>query len=94
MGPYNCKVEEVFKNDVDISVVGEVDKNLGVPAPARLFLQPSSPLGSYLPLPPAQMELNMGNTQALYGKKHRFMVHSVHIKANMGNSLRYQQLNH
>ena len=68
VGPYNCKVEEVFRNDVDISVVGEVDKNLGVPAPARLFLQPSSPLGSYLPLPPANMELNMGNTQALYGK--------------------------
>ena len=52
----------MFRNDVDISVVGEVDKNLGVPAPARLFLQPSSPLGSYLP--PAHMELNMGNTQA------------------------------
>ena len=69
VGPYNCKVEEVFRNDVDISVVGEVDKNLGVPAPDRLFLQPSSPLGSYLPLPPAaHMELNMGNTQALYGK--------------------------
>ena len=62
VGPYNCKVEEVFRNDVDISVVGEVDKNLGVPAPDRLFLQPSSPLGSYLP--PAHMELNMGNTQA------------------------------
>ena len=55
VGPYNCKVEEVFRNDVDISVVGEVDKNLGVPAPARLFLQPSSPLGSYLPLPPANI---------------------------------------
>ena len=54
----------MFRNDVDISVVGEVDKNLGVPAPVRLFLQPSSPLGSYLPLPPAHMELNMGNTQA------------------------------
>ena len=54
----------MFRNDVDISVVGKVDKNLGVPAPVRLFLQPSSPLDLYLPLPPAHMELDMGNTQA------------------------------
>ena len=68
---------------MQISGGGDVDKNQGVVLlPPFSFSHHHSPASF---LPPAHINLNMAHTQA-YGPKHWFMVHIMHIRADMGHS--------